>query len=69
MKKETGENSIMMSFIVCTNKQIFKSRLIIWLEHMACVEKQNAYRVLVGIHIQNSPGLDGRILLKFILYK
>jgi len=29
----------------------------------------NAYRVLVGIHIQNSLGLDGRIILKWILQK
>ena len=37
--EETGENCIMRSFIVCTHNQIFKSRLIIWLEHMASVEK------------------------------
>jgi hypothetical protein len=27
-KKETGENYIMRSFIVCTKNQIFKSRLL-----------------------------------------
>jgi hypothetical protein len=53
MIQETGGDSIMRTFMICTPHPILfgvtKSRRMRWAGHVACMEdRRGAYRVLVG---------------------
>jgi hypothetical protein len=50
LKKETGENCIMKSFIICTHHQILlgKSKKVRGVGHTVHMgQKRNAYKILV----------------------
>ena len=50
--------------------QVIKSRRMRWAGHVACIGvRKDVYRVLVGKPEGRRPGLDGRIILRWIFRK
>jgi hypothetical protein len=51
--------------------KMIESRRIRWTGHVACMWDINTYRILVGsvkgIEHSEAPGVDGRMILKWIL--
>jgi len=46
---------------------VIKSRRIKWVGHVALMGERSVYRVLVGKLMTEDPGIDGRIILRWIL--
>jgi len=73
----SGENYIMKNLMICTPHhivQVIKSRIMRWVGHVACMgERRCMYRVLVGEpegkRPLGRPGVDGRIILRWIFRK
>jgi hypothetical protein len=81
-RQEVGENCIMRSFTFVIDKLYSSqndiwtttSRRMRWARHVARMgEIMNAYKILVenteGKNHSKGPGVDGRIILKWVLMK
>ena len=72
MRMESGEDSTMRNFIVCTVHlivRVIKSRRLRWAGHVARMEEgRSAFKILTGKPTGKRPlGVDGRTILEWTL--